>query len=81
MSNERFPRDAPLSQVLRALEALGFVVVRSGNHVALVRTHADGTRTPMTLPNHRTLKASTLRTILNQAGIPRDDFLRVYHDL
>lgn len=35
----------------------------------------------MTLPHHRTLKASTLRTILNQAGISRDDFLSVYRAL
>ena len=78
MSNERFPRDAPLSQVIQALAVLGFTVVRTGNHIALVRTNADGTRTPMTLPNHRTHKASTLRTVLNQAGIPRDAFLRTY---
>lgn len=78
MSDARFPRDAPLSRVLAALTRLGFQVVREGNHVALVRANPDGSRTPMTIPNHRTLKASTLRTILRQAGIPREEFLRAY---
>jgi len=30
------------------------------------------------MPNHRKLKSSTLRTICNQAGIPRADFLDAY---
>jgi predicted RNase H-like HicB family nuclease len=38
----------------------------------------DGTRTPLTMPNHRTIEGSTLRTICNQAGISRDEFLQVY---
>ena len=33
---------------------------------------------PLTMPNHRTIKASTLRTILGQVGIDRDDFLISY---
>ncbi len=74
----RFPRDAPLNQVLCALKRLGFRMVRQGNHIALVRDNPDGTRTPLTMPNHRRLKASTLRTILRQAGIPRETFLRFY---
>ena len=32
----------------------------------------------MTIPNHARLKASTLRTICSQAGIPRSDFLDAY---
>jgi hypothetical protein len=38
----------------------------------------DGTATPLTLPNHRTIKGSTLRTICTQSGIPRNEFLRAY---
>jgi hypothetical protein len=41
--------------VLAALEALGFRLVREGNHIAMLRENDDGTRTPLTLPNHRTL--------------------------
>ena len=32
----------------------------------------------LTMPNHSTVKASTLRTILTHAGIARDDSLRTY---
>jgi hypothetical protein len=34
--------------------------------------------TPLTLPNHATLKGSTLRTICRQADISREDFLKAF---
>ena len=77
----KFPVDAPIENVIRALEHLGFQVARRGNHVALLRENEDGTRTPMTIPNHRRIKGSTLRTILTQAGIPRGEFLKAYEQI
>ena len=74
----RFPVDAPLIRVIRTLEVLSFRVVRRGNHIAMVRDNPDGTKTPLTMPNHRTIKASTLRTMLTQVGVARDDFLNGY---
>ena len=74
----KFPSDAALDRVLAALTALGFQLVRRGNHISMVRQNADGTNTPLTLPNHRLLKGSTLRTILTQANITRDEFLQAY---
>jgi len=76
----KFPVDAPIRKVIKALEQLGFHVVREGNHIAMVRENPDGTRTPLTMPNHSRIKRSTLRTILTQAGIARDDFLSAYQE-
>lgn len=74
----KFPVDAPLDRVLRTLELLGFEVIRTGNHIALARTESDGSVTPLTLPGHRVIKGSTLRTILTQSRIPRDEFISAY---
>lgn len=74
----KFPADAPLQKVISTLEQLGFRLVREGNHIAMLKENPDGTRTPLTIPNHTVLKKSTLRTILTQSKIPRDDFLKVY---
>jgi len=73
-----FPVDAPQRRVIKALERLGFRLVRKAEHIAMIRDNPDGSRTPLTLPNHRRIKGSTLRTICRQAGISRDDFLDAY---
>jgi hypothetical protein len=46
----------------------------------MIRENADGSKTPLTMPNHVIIKALTLRTICTQAGISRDDFLAAYED-
>jgi predicted RNA binding protein YcfA (HicA-like mRNA interferase family) len=76
----KFPVDAPISEVIKALGRLGFRVVREGNHIAMARENPDGTRTPLTMPNHSRIKGSTLRTILTQSGIARDEFLSAYDE-
>mgnify|MGYP001024310186 CR=1 FL=1 len=74
----KFPRDAPRRKVIKTLESLGFRIVRMGEHISMVRENPDGTKTPLTLPNHERIKGSTLRVICRQAGIKRDESLKYY---
>ena len=75
----KFPVDAPKRRVVKAPETLGFRLFQEAEHVAMLRENADGTRTPLTMPNHRRIKRSTLRTLCRQSGISRDDFLQAYN--
>jgi predicted RNA binding protein YcfA (HicA-like mRNA interferase family) len=77
----KFPVDAPIDRVIQSLEQLGFRLIREGNHIMMLRENPDGTNTPLTMPNHRKIKGSALRTILTQSGIPRNDFMEIYEKL
>jgi len=74
----KFPADAPRRKVVKALEALGFKPIREKEHISMVRENPDGSKTPLTMPNHPKIKASTLRTICTQSQITRDEFLAAY---
>ena len=76
----KFPRDAPKRKVIKALEALGFEVIREGNHISMSRINSDGSKTTLTLPNHKEIKGSTLLLIIRQAGITREEFIEVFNE-
>lgn len=79
MKQSKFPVDASINKVVKTLNLLGFKIVREKQHISMIRENTDGTRTPLTLPNHKTIKSSTLRTICTQSGISRDDFINAFN--
>lgn len=77
----KFPKDVPGNKVIKIFENLGFKIVRTGNHISMIKNNLDGSRTPLTMPNHDKIKASTLMTICRQSHISREEFLEVYMKL
>jgi len=59
------------TEVMQALERLGFAVARRrGSHIVMRRGSAG-----CVVPNHRELKRGTLVGLLKQAGVSQDEFL------
>ena len=59
------------AETIRALERLGFVVVRQrGSHIVLRRGSIG-----CVVPNHRELKTGTLSGVLKQAGVTPEEFI------
>lgn len=77
----KFPVDAQKQKVVKAFQKLGFRIVREKEHISMFRINPDGTKTPLTMPNHNYIKSSTLRIICTQSGISREEFLRVYEEV
>lgn len=66
--------DLPVRTVTRALEAAGFIYVRTkGSHV--VYRHPNGR--VVVIPQHGTIKRGTLGSILRQADLTPAEFLKL----
>ncbi len=77
----KFPVDASKQKVVRTFQKLGFEIVREKEHISMIRTNADRTKTPLTMPNHNFIKSSTLRVICTQSGISREEFLKTFKEV
>ena len=63
----------PWQQVTRALVKAGFTFDRQrGSHMVYFRTETGGT---VVIPRHRVIKAGTLREILREADLTRQEFI------
>lgn len=62
-------------QVVKALESIGYHIVRQrGSHIRL-RDESDPDHLPVTVPAHRTLKPGLLRKILRDADLTVEEFV------
>lgn len=62
-------------KVVRALERIGYHVVRQrGSHIRL-RDEAEPSHLPVTVPDHRTVKPGLLRKILRDADLTKEEFI------
>lgn len=60
--------------VCAILERHGFARVRQrGSHIVVQRVTAEGTTT-VPVPDHHELRTGTLRSIIRQSGLPRNEF-------
>ena len=70
-------RQVPGQDAVRALERLGFKVVRTrGSHVVLRKETPDGP-VGCVIPLHRVLAVGTLRSALRQARVTAEEFVAV----
>jgi predicted RNA binding protein YcfA (HicA-like mRNA interferase family) len=66
--------DLPVRKVIRALESVGFTYVRTRGSHAVYR---DPEGRVVVIPQHGVVKRGTLASILRQAGLSPDEFLKL----
>lgn len=74
----KFPVDAPRKRVIKTFESLGFRIIREREHIVMARDNAEGSQTPLVMPNQTQIKSGTLRAICTQVGVSREEFLKAY---
>ena len=64
-------------ELIKILSSLGYKHVRTrGSHMILVRKTKKGKKT-IPVPNHKELAKGTLKAIMSQAGLKRDELLEM----
>ncbi|ODS42656.1 MAG: hypothetical protein MSIBF_04965 [Candidatus Altiarchaeales archaeon IMC4] len=64
-------------ELIKALRKIGFSPVRQkGSHIILERYGQDG-RKGLVVPDHKEIDKGTLVEIIRQAGLTRDNFLKL----
>ena len=69
----KLPADLSGKELVKILSKLGFVFQRQqGSHMVLRR---ESPFARVVVPNHKSLRVGTLRTILNEVGITVDELI------
>ena len=64
-------------EVIKILKKIGFEEKRQkGSHIILVKDAEEGKRA-VVVPNHKEIDKGTLLEIIRQAGLKRDEFLKL----
>ncbi len=64
-------------EVVKALEKVGYKVVRrKGSHIRM-RNDKNPAAKPLTVPDHKTLKPGLLRKILKDANLSIEEFIKL----
>ena len=64
-------------EVIKALKKVGYEEKRQkGSHIILVKETAEGKRA-VVVPNHKEVDKGTLIEIIRQAGLKREEFLKL----
>jgi predicted RNA binding protein YcfA (HicA-like mRNA interferase family) len=64
-------------EVIKALQKIGYEVVRQkGSHIRL-RNYSNPKRRPITVPNHKYLKQGLLKNILNDTELSVEEFINL----
>lgn len=63
--------------VIKVLKKIGFEEKRQkGSHIILIKEREEGKRA-VVVPNHREIDKGTLLEIIRQAGLKREEFLKL----
>ena len=64
-------------EILKALKSTGFEITRqSGSHIILVK-FVDNKKLTVVVPHHAELAKGTLLSIISQAGMTKEKFLKL----
>jgi predicted RNA binding protein YcfA (HicA-like mRNA interferase family) len=71
----KLPTDLSGRDLIKALQRIGFVIQRQrGSHIILLR---DSPFARVTVPNYKTVRVGTLRTILQEAQLTVEKWLEL----
>jgi predicted RNA binding protein YcfA (HicA-like mRNA interferase family) len=71
----KLPTDISGRDLVQALQRIGFVVQRQRGSQFVLRRETPHAR--VTVPNHKQIRAGTLRTILHEANLSVDQLLEL----